>query len=189
MGANFEEAPLSSFGKKRIAGVDYDLSHLDSFKLEVTPKGDDAPTYTMRVSFGFHCFTRNIEPEDSPDLHMKHEKEKRCFCFERYKLSKELADMIKYAVGGRAYFGEKANFLIVESLLQQNAPYVAFFDVERAKKSDGVDAVMFVTSAHLRPALPDRLPAVSFATVVDYRIRGKDLKRPEPRKIIVQKRK
>jgi hypothetical protein len=181
---------VSSFGKKRIAGVVYDLKHLDPFRLEVKPKVEDAPTYVVRVTFGFHCFTRKIIPEeDSPDLYMTSGREQRCFCFDRYELSKELAEMIKYAANGRAYFGEKSNFLIVESTSQQNAPYVAFFDVERAKKSDGFDAAMFVTSAHLRPDLPDRLPAVSFATVVDYRIRRKILKRPEPRRIVMQKRK
>lgn len=177
-----EDTALSSFGKKRIAGVVYDLGHLDPFTIEVKPKGEDAPTYIVRVSFGFHCFTREITSEDSADLHMTHGKELRCFCHEQFELSKELVDMIKYAANGRAYFGEKANFLIVESLSQQNAPYVAFFDVEKAKKSDGVDAIMFVTSAHLRPKLADRLPAVSFVTVVDYRVQGKALKRPEPRK-------
>jgi hypothetical protein len=180
---------VSGFSKKRIAGVDYDLRHLDPFRLEVKPKLETAPTYIVRVTFGFHCFTRDTKPEDSPDLHMTHGREKRSFCFDRYELSKELVEMIKYAANGRAYFGEKSNFLIVESLSQQNAPYVAFFDVERAKKSDGCDAAMFVTSAHLKPGLPDRLPAVSFATVVDYRIRGLTLTRPEPRRIIAQKRK
>ncbi|HEV7600187.1 MAG TPA: hypothetical protein VGO49_07995 [Bradyrhizobium sp.] len=180
---------MPNFGKKRIGGVDYDLEHLDSFKLEVKPKAEEAPTYMVRVTFGFHCFTRKITAGDSPGLYMTHDKEWRCFCFDRYELSKELVGMIKYAANGRAYFGEKSNFLIVESLSQQNAPYVAFFDIEKAKKSDGVDAVMFVTSAHLRPKLPDRLPAISFATIVDYRIQEKTLKRPEPRRIIVQKRK
>lgn len=174
---------------KQIEGQIFDFGHLDSFTFQVKPKDATAPTYNVRVSFGFHCFTRDIKPEDSPDLHMTHGKERRCFCHERYALSKELADMIKYAANGRAYFGDKANFLIVESLSEQNAPYVAFFDVEKAKKADGFDAAMFVTSAHLRPALPDRLGAVSFATLVDYRIQGKPLKRPEPRKVIAQKRK
>jgi hypothetical protein len=126
---------------------------------------------------------------DSPGLYMTQGSERRCFCFDHYELSKELVGMIRYAANGRAYFGEKSNFLIVESLSRQNAPYVAFFDIEKAKKSGGVDAVMFVTSAHLRPNLPDRLPAVSFATLVDYRIQGKILKRLQPRRIIVQKRK
>jgi hypothetical protein len=174
---------------KRIGGKIYDLSHLHPFRLEIKPKAEGARTYSVRVTFGFHCFTRGPIEGDTPDFHMRHGNELRCFCMERYGLSKELIDMIKYAANGRAYFGEKSNFLIVESAAQQNAPYVAFFDVERAKKSDGYDAVMFVTSAHLKPNLPDRLPAVSFATLVDYRVQGKDLKRPEPRRIIVPKRK
>ncbi|MET4174771.1 hypothetical protein ABIB99_005877 [Bradyrhizobium sp. LA6.1] len=180
---------MSGFGKKRIAGVDYDLDHLDPFTMEVKAKEDGAPPYTVRVSFGFHCFTREITPEDSPDLHMVDGREKRCFCHERYKLSKELVDMIRYAAAGRAYFGDKGNFLIVEMPGEGNAPYVAFFDVEKAKKSDGFDGAMFVTSAHLRPKLPEKLPAVSFVTVVDYRINGRKLTRPPPRNVIAQKRK
>jgi len=174
---------------KRVGGKIYGLDHLLPFKLEVTPKAPGASSYTVRVTFGFHCFTREIADDDAPDLHMRHGKEKRCFCFERYELSKELVEMIKYAANGRAYFGEKSNFLVVESVGEHNAPYVAFFDVERAKRADGYDAAMFVTSAHLRPNLPDRLPAVSFVTLVDYKVQGKDLKRPEPRRIVVPKRK
>jgi hypothetical protein len=174
---------------KKISGQIYDLSHLHDFKLEVKPKAEDAPTYNVRVSFGFHCFTRDITEGDAPDLHMMHEGEKRCFCFDRYELSKELVEAIKYAANGRAYFNQRANFLIVESPSQQNAPYAIFFDVEKAKKADGYDAAMFVTSAHLKPNLPDKLPPVTFATIVDYRIHGKLLKRSEPRKVMPQKRK
>lgn len=174
---------------KKIDGKVYDLRHLHDFRLEVKPKFEDAPVYKVRVSFGFHCFTRELRDEDAPDLHLTHGGEKRCFCADRYSLSKELAEMIRFAANGRVYFTDRANFLVVESLPQQNAPYVAFFNFEKAKKVDGYDAAMFVTSAHLRPNLPDRLPAVSFATLVDYRIQGKQLKRPEPRRVIVQKRK
>ena len=175
--------------KKIAAGKIYDLSHLHDFKLEVKPKAEDAPTYQVRVSFGFHCFTRDLDGVDTPDLHMVYDGEKRSFCFDRYELSKELVDAIKYAANGRAYFTQRANFIIVESLSQQNAPYVIFFDIEKAKKADGYDATMFVTSAHLRPELPDKLPPVTFATIVAYRIQGKQLKRPEPRTVIAQKRK
>jgi hypothetical protein len=41
---------------KKIAGQIYDLSHLHPFKFEVKPKVEDAPTYIVRVTFGFHCF-------------------------------------------------------------------------------------------------------------------------------------
>ena len=174
---------------KKIAGKVYDLSHVHDFRLEVKPKAEAAPTYNVRVSFGFHCFTRDPVDEDTPDLHMLYDGEKRSFCFDRYELSKELAEAIKYAASGRAYFTQRANFLIVESLSQQNAPYAIFFDIEKAKKADGYDAAMFVTSAHLRPDLPDKLPPVTFATIVAYRIQGKQLKRPESRKVMPQKRK
>jgi hypothetical protein len=174
---------------KQIGGKLFDLSHIHPFKLEVTPKAQGAPTYALKVTFGFHCFTRSLEQHHSPDLHMRHGNERRCFCFERYGLSKELPAMIQYCAKGRAYFGDKSpNFLIVESLTRHNAPYVAFFNIERAQTLDGYDGAMFVTSAHLRPRLPDRLPAISFATLVDYKIQGKAIKRPEPRKIIVVKR-
>lgn len=177
------------WGKKRIAGKDYDLGHLDPFTLKVTPKVEGADTYVVRTTFGFHTFTRDLTEEDKPDLHITHQGEKRCFCTDRYDLSRELPDLIRYASGGRVYFSQRANFLIVESLADKNAPYVAFFRIEKAKKADGYDVAMFVTSAHLRPALPDRLPAITFATLVDYTYQQKALTRPVARIIIPVKRK
>lgn len=177
------------WGTKTIAGVDYDLGHLDGFDMSVTPKVEAARTYVVRVSFGCHTFTRDLTDADTPDLHFRHENELRCFCTDRYGYSLDLPDMIRYAAGGRVYFSERENFLVVESVRGANAPYVAFFNIEKAKKADGYDAAMFVTSAHTRPGLPDKLPAVTFRTLVDYRVQGKKLTRPEPRKVIAVKRK
>jgi hypothetical protein len=178
-----------SWGKKQIEGVIYDLGHLDPFMMEVKAKAENACTYKVRVSFGLHTFTRELTHQDKPDLWIRANNECRCFCVDRHRLSLELPDMIRYAGKGRVYFSERSNFLVVESLLYANAPYVAFFNVEKAKKQDGHDVAMFVTSAYLKPELPDRLPAVSFATLIDYRYRGKPLKRPEPQKIVMIKRK
>ena len=178
-----------NWGKKKIAGVTYDLGHLDPFVMEVAGKAEGAPTYKIRVSFGCHTFTRELTGEDKPDLHFHGGGECRCFCVERYKLSLELPGLVRYASDGKAYFSERSNFLVVESLPGANAPYVAFFNVERAKKLDGYDLAMFIISAHLKPELPNRLPAVTFYTLIDYRFRGRPLKRPEPRKVIVVKRK
>lgn len=177
-----------SWGKRRIAGQEYDLGHLDPFTFEVTPKGDGAPTYTVRVSFGHHTFTRALTPNDKPDLHFKCGGEMRCFCTERYELSEGLPDLIRYAANGRVYFSERPDFMAIESLSEQNAPYVAFFKIEKAKKGEGSGLLMFVTSAHLRPALPDKLPAVTFVTLASHTFSGAKLKRPEPRKIVPIKR-
>jgi hypothetical protein len=89
----------------------------------------------------------------------------------------------------RVYFSERATFLIIECQPGANAPYVAFFNAAKAKKQDGYDVAMFVTSAHLRPNLPERLPAVTFATLIDYCFKGKPMKRPAPRRIVLTKRK
>jgi len=97
--------------------------------------------------------------------------------------------MIRYAANGRVYFSERATFLVIESESGANAPYVAFFNAEKAKKQDGYDAVMFVTSAYLKPSLPDKLPAVTLATLINCRVKGKPLKRPESRRIMMVKRK
>ena len=68
-----------------------------------------------------------------------------------------------------------ADFLVVESVPGSNAPYAVFFNVEKAKRLDGYDAAMFVTSAHPKPNLPNRLPAVTFRTLVDHKVQGKAL--------------
>jgi hypothetical protein len=177
------------WGRKRIHGTDYDLSHLDPFMLQVRSSVPNAQPYVVRVSFGHHCFTRDLLAEDGPDLHFRDGRDLRCFCPHRHKLSLELPGMIRYAAKGRAYFNAKSNFLIVESLSEENAPYVAYFNVEKSRKGAAHHAVMFVTSAHLKPALPDKLPAVTFATLVDHKVNGKPLKPPPPRRVIVIKRK
>jgi hypothetical protein len=178
-----------NWGKKLIDGVIYDLSHLDPLVMEVSPKADNAPTYKVRVSFACHAFTRELTPEDEPDLHFRAGKELRCFCIERYQLSVKLPDMIRYAANGRVYFSDRATFLVVESEPGANSPYVAFFSAAKAKKQDGYDVAMFVTSAYLKPNLPDRLPSVTLATLIDYCVKGKPLKRPAPRRIVLTKRK
>jgi hypothetical protein len=175
-----------SWGKKRIAGVIYKFDHLDPFTIEVTPK--DGRTYKVRVSFGFHTFTRELKAEDGLDLHIRHGNETRCFCHDRYRLSFELKDMICYAAKGRVYFSQNSNFLIVESVSDESGPFIAVFNIQKAK-DDGHDVAMFVTSAHLRPALPKRLPAVTFATLMDYKVRGRPLTPAPSRPIIAVKRK
>lgn len=171
------------WGKKQIGGVIYDLSHLDPFLMGVTPKAENARTYKVRVSFGCHTFTRELTPEDKPDLRFRAGDELRCFCTERHKLSLELPDMIRYAANGRVYFSERSTFLVIES-----TP-VAFFNAEKAKKQDGYDVTMFVTSAYAKPKLPNKLPAVTLSTLIDYRFKGIPLKRPQPRKIVLIRRK
>jgi hypothetical protein len=101
--------------------------------MDVMARADNTPAYKVRVSFGCHTFTRELTFHDQPDLHFRDGKELRCFCTDRYRLSLQLPDMIRYAANGRVYFSARATFLVIECESAAKAPYVAFFNAEKAK--------------------------------------------------------
>jgi hypothetical protein len=170
-----------SWGKKQIAGVVYDLGHLDPFLMDVTPKAPGAPTYAVRVSFGLHTFTRELLSSDPPDHHMTDGAggtDVRCFCPVRHQCSVHLPAIVQKAASGKAHFSEGKNFLLVRNLPGMNGPYAIFFDVEKAK-SKKFQAAMFVSSAYVKPNLPLNLPTITVATIVSRRVQGLPIIRPK----------
>jgi len=166
-----------SWGSKRIQGVDYDLTHLDGFDMIVTPQYKDAPSYSVRVGFGAHTFTKALEAGDTPDLHFQDGGQTRCFCPLRHSYSMHLPKIIQ--TSGTAYFGNQGEkYLLVENLAGLNAPYVVAFKVAQANLAN-VDATMFVVSAHERPGLPKKLPAIGMGTLVSLTVQGKPIIRPK----------
>jgi hypothetical protein len=170
---------LSSFGKKRIAGVDYDLRHLDSFVMPVTATYAGAPTYRVRVVFGAHTFTRNLLHTDTPDFHYNDGGTTRCFCPVRHAYSLHLPRLVRAASNGDAFFGNKdMKYLLVESIPGLNAPYVIAFTM-RKQLTRRADATMVVVSAHDRPGLPPNLPKLKLGTLVDLTMQEKPIERPK----------
>jgi hypothetical protein len=168
-----------SWGSRHIAGVVYDLQHLNPFDMTATPQHVGAGTYKVRVSFGAHTFTRKLEPTDTPDLHFLDGGETRCFCTKRHGYSIHLPEIVRNGVTGRAYFGNRdMRYLFVEQLPCLNPPYVVAFKVERAKDRSH-DATMFVVSAHERPGLPLHLPAIKVGTLISLTMQGKEIVRPK----------
>jgi hypothetical protein len=161
--------------------VDHDLSHLDPFTILVTPKAEGAPTYKVLVSFSHHTFTRSFE-EGVDNEAYKHEEdgEVRCFCPDRYLSSRALPILISRAAGGRAYFSQGRNFMLLDQPLG-GPPYAIFFNLEASRSVKDAAAVMFVVSAYEKPNLPARskLPAISFATLVSKTVRGEPIVRPK----------
>ena len=144
-----------SWGSFEYEGEVCDLTHLDPFHIAVKPKGDEAPTWTVRVSFSHHTFTRDIREGDKAENEYSVGTDVRCFCIERYPLSRNLPGIIHANANGRAYFTQGRNFMFVEGLPELNGvPYAIFFNIERARNLDGVDATMFVVSAYEKPGLP-----------------------------------
>jgi hypothetical protein len=144
-----------SWGKRTILGVEYDLTHLDSHVIAVPGK---TRTHRVRVSYGCHCFARELLPGDHRDLHFPDNGNIRCFSPTRAIQSKRLRGIVQAAVGGVAYFSQGRNMVLVQRMT--GGPYAVFFNLAKAKRKD-IDVVMFVASAYPKPALPKKLHAIS----------------------------
>ncbi len=167
------------WGKKIIGGRVYDLAHLDPFILPVTPKALGSPTFNVRVSIGCHVFTDKWDPSYTPDLKFTDGLEERCFSTDRYALSQNLPIILKQASSGKAHFTNIPNtFVVSQNLPGLTGPYAVFFKVTKADSSK-LDARLIVVSAYEKPSLPNRLKAITFATLVSNTVSGKPIKRPK----------
>ncbi len=160
-----------SWGKKKIAGVVYDLTHLDPFVFDVTPKAVGAPTYRVLVSFGCHCFARELTPKDPIEYFVPDGKTGRCFCPIRTDHSRHLPRVIRDASNGHAFFGKDKNMLLVEKLPDLAGPYAVFFNVKPSPKAS-IDVAMFVASAYEKPLLVKAMPAVPFTALIAKASKG-----------------
>ena len=75
----------------------YELSHLNAFKI-VYVDSKTGNQYTFFVTFGLHCFTKDLDSLteiERQDLLYSSRREVRPFNFERYNYSKSLPDLIR----------------------------------------------------------------------------------------------
>lgn len=166
-----------SWRDRKIQGSVYRLGHLAPGLMTV-PKADGNGFYRVRMTYGHHVFTRELEPQDTPDFHFPHEGEIRCFCLIRDSLSLQLPSIFQRAAkGGNAFFGETRNFLFVEHVPGLQGPYAVFFDIKPAREK-GADAVIFVVSAYRKPNLPSNLPKIRFGTLVRKAASGERIRKP-----------
>ena len=160
----------------KLGGASYELAHLKTKLMEVTPTAAGAAKRKVKVSFGCHTFTRELWEADKPDLHFRHGGEVRAFCTERHRHSLNLPTIVDLAAaGGRAYFSKKENFLLVDT--EAGVRYAVFFNMIRSRSSD-CDVVMFVVSAYPKPNLPLQLLAITFPTLVATVAAGKPVIKP-----------
>jgi hypothetical protein len=117
----------------------FDCSHLHPFDLEfhTSPeKGQTQERYRVRVVFSCHCFTTEQKLEDDPRLevmHAKSKKDPRSFNEARWKLSKQLPDIVRDFMNRRAFHTGKGNYVIVEVVDQNgvSCEYGIYFDLNR----------------------------------------------------------
>lgn len=162
---------------RKIRGTVYRLAHLAPGIVSV-PAKDGSKSFRVRITYGHHVFTRELEPQDTPDFHFHYHNETRCFCLIRHALSLHLPTIFRKAAnGGKAYFGETRNFLFAENVPGLQGPYAIFFDIKKASEP-GIDAVIFVVSAYHKPNLPPNLPKIRFDTLVRKASSGDIIQKP-----------
>jgi hypothetical protein len=172
---------MAIFHSKTIRGETYTLEHLEPFSF---PLKTDAGLRVVEVRFSCHCFTEDITPAHTPDLHYTHGHETRAFAFDRHELSKLLPQMIKELGRRSVYMSMLNNFFV----LRQNpamgfiGPYLVFFNVTRSRDK-GVHVLMNVESAYMKPGMTDRASPVTFTTLIEYTAAGKRVPRGPPQTI------
>ena len=72
------DGPAMSWGKLTILGVEYDLTHLDATVIVMWRAFKDGSTYRVLVSYGCHCFARELRASDHADFHIADNGDTRC---------------------------------------------------------------------------------------------------------------
>jgi hypothetical protein len=90
---------VTSWRNFLLHGKMYDLSHLNAHWVDyVDTRDEEKPiTYKFLITYGFHCFTKELEgvsKEEAQLLMYRSPRESRPFNFERYELSKQLPCII-----------------------------------------------------------------------------------------------
>jgi hypothetical protein len=143
-----------------VGGVSYDLSHLNdvkySFTVPATGKHSEI-TFEILTQYSSHCMSwgpsRNQEIdflEQGEDRRIIDDKGiHRCFCDNRYKLSKQLPSIFSTLIDKKCYFTGHDNWLIIEisDSSGYRQEYEIFFSV--TKQSNKLLRI-YVESAYVR---------------------------------------
>lgn len=163
------------FKPKTIRGTTYNLDHLDPFTFEVVT---DAKPRVVSVLFGCHCFTETLAAHHTPDLRYLHAGEPRAFDNDRYTLSHQLPELIRTLGSRSVYLSQQANYFVLRQnpLTGFDGPYLVFFNILRARQK-GIDVVMNVESAYMKPNMADRASPVKFTTLIEKTAAGQAVPR------------
>ena len=160
-----------SWGKRKIAGTEYNLTHLNPF---ILPVNLGERTVRLQVSFGAHAFTREFVDGDTPDLKFMDGNTARTFCIDRYGHSLRLPEAVCQAVNGLVCLS-KNKLVLNTSLPGLAGPYLVVFDIRRAN-GKRFEAKLHVRTAHHRPNLDQNLPCAKFSVVVANVISGRPIR-------------
>lgn len=142
--------------------VRYTVEHLDRFEYKVEDMLGN--TYTCKVEFSCHCFTKECEFGDLEDQFYYWNDEKRTICMDRYNKSKSLPDIIKNQLPHiKVHRLHHKNFFIVKAHNSDGKiePYTIFFNVMKSKERD-IDIKIIINSAYVKPKMITEAYAIRF---------------------------
>ena len=157
------------WGKKKINGTVYDLTHLDPFNMPIgLPGGRET---TLQVQFGCHVFTENFTPLHDRALAFSDGRDLRAFCLKRYGYCLSLPSAVKQAVDERVYLDNQGRTHISGELPGLEGCYLIGFKL-RERQTKKFDAVMQIKTAHHRKVV-EALPSAPFRVYVSAFLKGR----------------
>lgn len=142
---------MAMWGKRRIAGVEYDLTHLDPFLLTI-PGFRGAADVTARVRFGSHVFTIKWDDNYIDEHKITDGGKPRCFCPERFGHSVHLKTILETGCPGRVLFDPARKLVMLGNPPRSVQPYAVFFEMQAARRR-AYDLDLVIVSAHTQPQL------------------------------------
>lgn len=147
-------------GKHKVNGYDIDLSHLQdityTFTIEKSKKQHEI-TFEVLVQYSSHCVSWGAEHGKEIDFTgldtackiIDEKGIKRCFCDDRYELSKKLPDIFQHVLNYKCFFTGRENLLFIEFVteLGEREEYEIYFNVTKQGKNK---LRLFVESAYIR---------------------------------------
>ena len=129
-------------------GKTYELTHLHpracSYR-QPEKAGNPARSYDVDVLFSLLCFTRAIEPSETPAAGILYSdnREIRIFDFQRYEFSKRLPAIFESLAQRKCYHTGKGNFFSVDIVNENGtvSEYDIFFAASRSSKEGATEFV------------------------------------------------
>jgi len=166
----------------------YDLNHLHPCELIITQEAKNnkpEKIYYLDVTFSIHCFSRKKIRNETieNELLYKDSRESRIFCFDRYKLSKNLPKIIEKLQEKKCYHTTHGNYFTID--LTDNdgikEDYEVYFVVSKSNKKGRLN--LYVQSAYIRNKTQKnkRKPkkSIRFDIIVHNTFVKKTIKKPQ----------
>lgn len=187
---------LKNQGHIVLNGETISLSHLAdkeySYTIEKTAKHPEQ-VLNVLVQYSSHCISLAPKRDEKIDFSGNNSERKifdgrvyRCFCDNRYELSKFLPDIFTDLLNKKCIFTGKENFMMVEIITKdfKRLDYEIFFSVSQYKERSSLK--IYVESAYVRdgnyidsrPKPKNRKDKIKAKVLLAKKARGEPIRRP-----------